>query len=1324
MAKQVQHKVTTRRLGSQQQNRLLPALDPSNLPIDGKSRAQNLEFTYRLAALIKLYDTNGALFGNWQWMLQNDATFTLATVDVTILEGMPQIAAKTFRAYQNSADLNVKSEALARLFLLTDQLASNLADWVARILLIPNDKLQLENTVFELIRTDIATLLPRWQPCLHGLSILLPVSPSVQMNRNFYGDVAVIMSIFKEIPDLLPSGFDLETQSEAVFDELDSYFEYLRAFYKQLYRCNVQIKKAIVPLLNASMEVPNHEPHNSLLITLERLLEPAISDLNTLSQRHLDYYYRDVLQLKYLAPIPDQVHLHFELKKDANSALISAGAAFLAGKGAMGEDIVYVSEKELFVNKIAVSKILTVTNSGANAKVQGEGQLFSNAQANQENPWRAFGATNAKGCEPAQIGLVIANPVLALSMGKRKITLVIQIAAQSMEILANRLETIGANQSFETCFQTLLGDAFNLSYTGPKDWEEFSNVSQLKLISETNPPPSEFNLDTNSQGFWLEMEIDSKSPAFVAYDAKVHGQGFNQGAPLLRLLLNQNESNALPEQAVSIFPYNLLRDIQFTEIDFLVSVEGFSDLALQNDYSAINPKKPFQILGPAPEKGDSFFIGSSEVFRKEIVDLSLKLDWTKLPITPNGFADYYSVWNEVLDSVDIHNDSFRVAFSILQAGTWLPLNPKGNELLDFPMYSWTKSNQGANGGSKSKTFSAQTWLTNNLAPDDDWILSILGNENPDDGVLDSETQFQQFDLSGITADIAEVPATNLDSSFSFGANSQSGILRMSLSAPDFGFGASLFQAASYEVNALNVTTMVEAAHDPTITPHLLASPALPFVPIAKAISIDYCAKAKMQVSDAIQDQLYWLQPFGLTEIQSASSSFKPQFTLLPNYDCEGYLFLGLSGVIAPQNLTILVEVDENSASTSNLSKPKIVWKYLLNGQWIAFKSTEVLSDGTKNFSQSGIVSFVLNIGPSEDQGWFNQIQSENDLLWISASIAKDSDATCTVRLLDTQALLATYVVGPSANTHLAAPLAAGTIKKFQVPNPSIAKVVQAYNSFGGRAGESDSEYYTRIHERLRHKNRGLNQWDIERILLEKFPEIAVANCFNHSNSVSDVFPGSALLIAFPKSQNTKQANPYEPKFPLSKLMAFKSSFQNLLPNELKLEVINPVFEQLCIQASLRFLEGLDPGHYLVVLNNDLCEFIAPWTKPDSDANPFGTLLSRALIQGFIHGLPYVMGLENLEVYQSWTQGGKSFIQSAKGDYDYFEPHSPWGIITTVQQHILLDADSPANGSSLGLPILFGDDNYGFGIGDLAIGRDPFQKIPDGESEYLIIDLKS
>src|SRR5207249_1694281 len=93
-----------------------------------------------------------------------------------------------------------------------------------------------------------------------------------------------------------------------------------------------------------------HRPHYSLFLAFLRLFRTTQTQLNRLTWRHLDYYYRVVLKLQPKGPIPDKVRLIAELAKTVPGAALPAGTLYKAGKDSAGKEVVYALDKETVFN--------------------------------------------------------------------------------------------------------------------------------------------------------------------------------------------------------------------------------------------------------------------------------------------------------------------------------------------------------------------------------------------------------------------------------------------------------------------------------------------------------------------------------------------------------------------------------------------------------------------------------------------------------------------------------------------------------------------------------------------------------------------------------------------------------------------------------------------------------------------------------------------------------------------------------------------------------------------------------------------------------------
>lgn len=104
-------------------------------------------------------------------------------------------------------------------------------------------------------------------------------------------------------------------------------------------------------------------PHFVLFLTFLKLLDqyqkPA---LNHILQKHLDYYYRDILQFKRKPATPDKVFLLAALAKSYKKPRfpLPKDTAAFAGKDATGKDLIYKTQEQLIVNKAKVVDLKSV----------------------------------------------------------------------------------------------------------------------------------------------------------------------------------------------------------------------------------------------------------------------------------------------------------------------------------------------------------------------------------------------------------------------------------------------------------------------------------------------------------------------------------------------------------------------------------------------------------------------------------------------------------------------------------------------------------------------------------------------------------------------------------------------------------------------------------------------------------------------------------------------------------------------------------------------------------------------------------------------------
>ena len=196
--------------------------------------------------------------------------------------------------------------------------------------------------------------------------------------------------------------------------------------------------KSIVPqYMEESLKSGEHNPGIALLMGFFKLYRRAQDSVNTLTARHLDFYYRDVLKMIPRESEPDSAWVVLRADATARSAFVPKGTPFAAGKDVGDKEIIFQSSDSLYVTDAQVRSLHTLCLE-RDRLISPEKELgyVTRARVHQfetiggrDSAWPIFGGEMKETCqgtaEDAQIGFAIASPVLYLKEGVR--TLVVDL---------------------------------------------------------------------------------------------------------------------------------------------------------------------------------------------------------------------------------------------------------------------------------------------------------------------------------------------------------------------------------------------------------------------------------------------------------------------------------------------------------------------------------------------------------------------------------------------------------------------------------------------------------------------------------------------------------------------------------------------------------------------------------------------------------------------------------------------------------------------------------------------------------------------------------
>ncbi|MEM8639444.1 MAG: baseplate J/gp47 family protein [Cyanobacteria bacterium P01_G01_bin.54] len=407
----------------------------------------------------------------------------------------------------------------------------------------------------------------------------------------------------------------------------------------------------------------------------------------------------------------------------------------------------------------------------------------------------------------------------------------------------------------------------------------------------------------------------------------------------------------------------------------------------------------------------------------------------------------------------------------------------------------------------------------------------------------------------------------------------------------------------------------------------------PYTPTLKSIAIDYQASAEIDLIagevNGPTGQIFQLNPFGCIDFRQtvAPDDPDPSYALLPQYAFEGSLYIGLRDLHAPQSLTLLFQMVAGSGD-ADLTPPTVDWSYLAGDRWQPFQPDELLSDGTNGFLDSGILQFLI-----PEQADTHHYVMPTGLHWLRATVAEHPLAIPECLDIRAQVVTVTFVDQGNDPEHLSTPLAADSIQSFVEQRAAIATLSQPYSSFGGRRQERDRTFYTRVSERLRHKQRALTRWDYEHLVLEAFPQIYKVKCLTQAEQPRRAGSAEVMVVVVPNLTNAAPFLPLAPKVPQYLLREIETYLQERTSPFVKVRVKNPHYEPIQYRVAVKFYSASDHGYYMQKLNEELVRFLSPWAYEEQSDISFGSSIHSSTVVHFIETRPYVDYVANLKLIE-------------------------------------------------------------------------------------------
>jgi hypothetical protein len=1205
--------------GLTQDERRLKALMPGHIDVDERDIADLLKFMTESAAQFNYYNLSNRPEGNWEDFFKSDIHILL--VFIARFDMLKQIG--LFSKYE--VELNEADSAQILFAAWKD-----LLDVISEVLDILTE-----------LRERLAGISMELRKRLASISIELPdrlasiseESKIAGVLSGIVGDLQVEVGLLRQYtkanagyssyrdPDLPPAeeiSGNITAVKAHILNELT---DVKSIFTKLAAKCNHLLSVTNFYLKSNDLLDGNYAPHLALCITFLHLFRHLQHKLNATTKKHLDLYYKQILGFELNKAMPDSAHIVFEKEALAPDVLLKAGEELLAQLPGQQDPALFALEEDLLVTGAQITELKTLYLAEHIQIIDKKDDTVTEVQVYGRAYPCGTAASFLKNKAQVKTWPVLGQDQYDLPAAERTmdVTSLGLLLASPLLYQTEGQRAISIHISLEDgSYEDLTGYFSHYSKVSKKD---LIAVSKL-LLSEA------FVIDYTDTKGWKEV------PAFKA--------SLNESLKRLEIEIQINNADNVvdvykPEIHGGNFdiewpvfrlllnnyatnnPFTFLRNLKMERISLRANVTGSKLVKLQNNVGPLSPANPSQLFGPQPSVGSYLDIKNSNIFNKYTKTFCIRLEWIGLPKEEGGWAGYYRAYNKGID-----NGSFRIRISTLSDGRFVP------------------------GVSQQEEFSLF--------------------ETDDDDILSSTTQLQNIDAKRLG--LNKRPLLNKDELVA-DKNFTEGALRIELVAPDDAFGHRSFNQIFPQ------TVLHNAKHFKK-----LPLPNQPYIPLVRALSIDYVLEHSEALgSDSIKNnedqdlKVVHIYPFGYQQIYPGGK--KASYCLIPDFDHENNLYLGLRGIREGQELSMLFQLEENNYSDL-LNTENLYWSYLDDNTWVPLEDKDILLDTTNKFINSGLVKIKLPVGLRTD----NTILSPQ-LYWIRASIKGKINVRSNVAGIYTQAAAAKRL---ATDDPAALNIPSGSIKMFKRKILGIQSITQPLPSFGGKITETDEQYYIRVSERLRHGQKLITARDIEQAVLESFPEILMAKCITPQEYLPfyiKKYRPDPRLILIPRKLPNGMFQSDEPRVNLSVRDQVNKYLKKLKPPFLKIDVRNPVYEKIKVICTVKFAgdDKTKRGMYIKKLNEDIKRYLCPWLYEQGSDFKIGSGIYMAEMLNFIKKrsyIEYVTGFSIVHFYYNDAtdiDGEKARVIDHTRNYDvYIKGSLPESVLVPNKTHLITVED--------------------------------------------------
>ncbi|MBX2924701.1 MAG: hypothetical protein KF746_21040 [Chitinophagaceae bacterium] len=436
--------------GVSQRQRAIDELLSDNVRIDGRSTAELLQYIFRLSRNINYYETDMSV-SDWQPLFRNSLPFLIAeicTYDTKTLRDKFRLFGTMFSKQPGKPGLQLL------LYYMYYHAIGKFNDWQLKL---AGKQTGLEAAVRQLIGDTLRS------PVRDFIAVVNTASRIYGVKR-----INIIALVENETWQFTTDDLrgEIAATNGAILDNcknMQQLKKIMDAAFASFMNAIESLSLLAPGYMEASLEPEkealqkSHAPHLALIFAFIKLFGRMQGELNKKTRRHLDFFYKEVLNIRSAPAQPDKAHIVFELQKILRNELqkyaLPKGTLLKDGKDDNKQEILFSTDEEIVVNEAQIVEKKTLflnqdsvpfeTRPGLMESHTYVGGVYMAPKADmadgvkedfsdgQPVNWYTLGNKDSKFIAPgkkdpipypgARLGFILASPVLYLAEGTRTI---------------------------------------------------------------------------------------------------------------------------------------------------------------------------------------------------------------------------------------------------------------------------------------------------------------------------------------------------------------------------------------------------------------------------------------------------------------------------------------------------------------------------------------------------------------------------------------------------------------------------------------------------------------------------------------------------------------------------------------------------------------------------------------------------------------------------------------------------------------------------------------------------------------------------------------